>query len=343
MVKPISITKNYDYKTNGQEIKLAKNSDGTSSWSVHVENLKDINVGNDPGGITFDNTNRRMYPIQPVEFLNFETPDGTGNCTHPSVLRFRVPWNGYKFWMAMTPYADTTQENPSIYGSNDGITWEVPKGVTNPLFPAPEGTPANYNSDTNLIFDKNNNKLIMYFREFKDKKVTIYRTESTNGVSWTDKTICNFDDESIDPLAPCVIKTDKYYMFIGYNFGFFESVDGLNWSNFKKCKTNIDMTGILWHVDVAVTESKFRMVAAVYQKGKNTANETQLYYADSEDMIDWTFDDMPLIPRNPDKVMYDERVYKSCCVYYGEELFLYVSGLTSSKGERIGYTKVKLK
>lgn len=322
----------YTHKTNGQKIKLVKNSDGTFSWSVHIENESSKS----------DNTSRKMYPIQDIQFLDFVTPDGTGKCTHPSVVRFRTPWNGFKFWMAMTPYADTTQENPCIYASNDGINWVVPSGVTNPLYPAPDGTPTNYNSDTNLIYDKAQNKLIMYYREFLTTGVTIYRTESTNGVNWAAKVKCNFDDVR-DQIAPTVIKTDKYYMYIGWTLGFYESTDGISWSNFKECKTNIDLTGRVWHCDVQVTGSKFRMVAAVELLGAPPAYQTELYYAESTDMINWEFDSIPLIPRDPDKRIFDERVYKSCCVYYGEELFLYISGLTSDKSERIAYTKVKLK
>ena len=32
------------------------------------------------------------------------TYDGSNQSTHPSVLQFDTPWNGYRLWMAMPPY-----------------------------------------------------------------------------------------------------------------------------------------------------------------------------------------------------------------------------------------------
>ena len=44
------------------------------------------------------------------------TYDGSNQSTHPSVLQFDTPWNGYRFWMAMTPYPFNYDglEDPSV-------------------------------------------------------------------------------------------------------------------------------------------------------------------------------------------------------------------------------------
>ena len=39
---------------------------------------------------------------------------GDDQAFHPKVLNFEKPWNGYRYWMAYTPYpgADQRKENP---------------------------------------------------------------------------------------------------------------------------------------------------------------------------------------------------------------------------------------
>lgn len=107
-------------------------------------------------------------PYNVPEYTHTPTYDGS-NCTvHPDVIDFatafgRPKWRGYRFWMAHTPYPDSddSYENPSILASNDGVTWETPVGLTNPVYPAP---PSGWNSDTDLTYDQANDQLVLIFR-----------------------------------------------------------------------------------------------------------------------------------------------------------------------------------
>ena len=71
-------------------------------------------------------------PLKNAEsHLNIPTSDGAGQCNHPSVIDFlseyQLPeWNGYRYWMAMTPYpnSDATKECPNLVASHDGINWK---------------------------------------------------------------------------------------------------------------------------------------------------------------------------------------------------------------------------
>jgi hypothetical protein len=87
--------------------------------------------------------------------LNIPTYDGSGQNVHPSLVYFEEPFNSWKYWMAITPYADSNEdlENPSIVVSNDGNTWQVPEGLTNPIIPHPGGQ--EFNSDPTLFYDGN--------------------------------------------------------------------------------------------------------------------------------------------------------------------------------------------
>lgn len=71
----------------------------------------------------------------PSDPLKLASAYGDTQATHPSVLHFDEPWNGYTFWIAYSPYpeADDSKENPHILASNDGVNWVLPSGFTNPL------------------------------------------------------------------------------------------------------------------------------------------------------------------------------------------------------------------
>lgn len=85
--------------------------------------------------------------------LTLPTADGSGTAIHPSVERVPGGLGGFQYWMGNTPWPDTQShlENPHVYCSTDGLTWQVPPGVTNPLDRAGEG--GGYNSDPELVWD----------------------------------------------------------------------------------------------------------------------------------------------------------------------------------------------
>ena len=117
------------------------------------------------------------------ELCTLPTYDGSGITTHPSVLDMGRKWNGYRWWQANTPFAndDIKLENPSIWGSNDRWHWEVPLGLTNPLKMAPPGN--GYNSDTELVWDPDNQQMVCMYREVTTS-TRMWAFTSTNGSSW---------------------------------------------------------------------------------------------------------------------------------------------------------------
>lgn len=78
--------------------------------------------------------------------------------THPKVLYLPGGWNGYEYWMAITPYRgpltglnDMAQyENPHVFCSLDGVTWVEPAGIQNPLDVPPPAPNLDYWSDTHI-------------------------------------------------------------------------------------------------------------------------------------------------------------------------------------------------
>lgn len=115
------------------------------------------------------------------------TPDGTGYIIHPSVVDMGPQeWNGFRWWRLDTPYANQSgaQENPCIYGSNDRINWEVPAGLTNPIDPWPgpaAGLLTLANSDVELLWDPDGQRMVAYWREGGGK---LYAESSYDGITW---------------------------------------------------------------------------------------------------------------------------------------------------------------
>lgn len=123
-------------------------------------------------------------PYGPITLCTIPpTPGGNYNVIHPSVHDFGTEWNGYRWWMANTPYPVEGDENPWIYASNDMETWVIPDGLTNPIDPWP-GI-GKYNSDTELVVDDEGN-LVCIYREY-DGGDHIRARSSSNGVTWSDE------------------------------------------------------------------------------------------------------------------------------------------------------------
>ncbi|ALV43106.1 hypothetical protein AU252_19700 [Pseudarthrobacter sulfonivorans] len=137
------------------------------------------------------------------------TYDGSGVVVHPSVYFNPDGWNGYKYWMGMTPYtsADAALENPSIVVSQDGVTWAVPAGLTNPVEPTYPSPGNGYNSDPYLFVD--GATMYLFWRTWDgivSRDRHYYRT-STDGVIWTARTMVRDDVPATRRLvSPSYIK-----------------------------------------------------------------------------------------------------------------------------------------
>ena len=64
----------------------------------------------------------------PLDVPSFTANGKVDGVTHPDVVKFDEPWNGYSYWMAVTPNQNGNSqfENPCLAASNDGQSWVVP-------------------------------------------------------------------------------------------------------------------------------------------------------------------------------------------------------------------------
>lgn len=207
---------------------------------------------------------------------------------HPKVLYFPNKWNGFKYWMAYTPYpnGNTLHENPCIAVSDDKFNWTVPTGLTNPLDFAP---PHGYNSDTHLVYRGDLNSLEIWWREVDlDNSVKrIFRRTSTNGVDWTpEELVFNLTVYHDDMLSPCVIfEEGKYKIWFVTVHGnkridYIESV-GANidaWEPRQTIMTHEEWGGLSpWHMDVMKTDIGLEMIVTAHDYA-GTNNTSDLYY-----------------------------------------------------------------
>jgi hypothetical protein len=230
------------------------------------------------------------------------TYDGSGQAMHPDIVHVPAGWNGYEYWMSNTPfpYDYDPVENPSLLASHDGINWEVPPGLTNPLAGPISG---GYNNDSDLLLV--GDTLTCYYNETKNSGTTAFRRmQSLDGVNWTAPlttlVLTNFEmspgviyDEGLYKVwymasaGGCYSPTQTMYMRT--------STNGVVWSAATAVTFN-DPSITPWHPDIQRIDGKYCMLAASYQTGLTCANN-DLYWAESDDGLNWTFAPRPVMRR----------------------------------------------
>lgn len=273
-------------------------------------------------------------------YLSIPTYDGSGLSTHPKVLYFENGWNGYKFWMAHTPYPyeNDDYENPCIAVSNDGTIWTDFPGLVNPL-DSPD--PAlGYDSDTHLVMV--NNRLEIYWRydNHTDGVITFYKRTSTDGLNWTSKQVV-FTRNSNLSVSPSIIFDDnKYKMWVldgtlpYLDYDYYESVDGFSWTKLHTIKfTYENVAG--WHGDVIKTGDKYEILTMGINQ---VTGRSDLYYMFSYDNINYSNPLKILSSRNGSVYFDNAGVYRSTFVVVGKKYYLYYTPINTSKEYRIALT-----
>lgn len=268
----------------------------------------------------------------PSDFLNIPSTLGNGLTTHPSVVDFGngEEWNGYRYWMAHTPYPGVKNENPSIAVSNDNITWVVPDGVQNPLVPPPGGEA--YNSDVELVYISDTNRLRIYYRESGryDGKNILYYIESTDGLNWSDAEISLKTDFNI--LSPSIVyKQGDWKMWTVENktaMHLRTSTDGVSWSDYEYIYQPWENWSV-WHIGVyRDVNNRYHLLGSVWESENDKySNYRPIVYANSDDAVIWRAQEKPqLIPSG----------------WFGGYLYRPTFLIDESKGEREGLPYVRM-
>lgn len=213
----------------------------------------------------------RALPKVPLKIETYDA--GANEPYHPSVVKFDTAWNGYKYWMAYTPFPNEANENPCICASNDLIKWETPNGLTNPLDkPHDYDTGATgYWSDTHLVYNSNTDTLECWYRGIGASATgenNICRKKSTDGVTWEEREVL-FTFTGGSYVSPSIIYDEnKYKIWFCRPNERYESTDGTNWTkldNYSFFPTNYKF----WHQDIIKTDVGYELVG-MEEVGKNT-------------------------------------------------------------------------
>jgi hypothetical protein len=215
----------------------------------------------------------RVLPLKnAAKPLRIQTSDGSGQCVHPSVIDFynefqMKEWNGYRYWMAMTPYpfSNSRKENPDIVASSDGINWVVPKGIINPVDQISGDTNTENLADPDIIYNPDSDQIWLYYmhRAGNKKQTTINLIRINRDLSHEEPVeVIRFPlNDSLTFVSPCIWRESvkKFHMWaVRLNLPnyivYLSSVDGLNWSAQQLCLNNRKESAIHqinwrpWHI-----------------------------------------------------------------------------------------------
>lgn len=211
--------------------------------------------------------------------LLINTPDGYNEPFHPSVLYFEDGWNGYRYWMAYTPfpikgidrpYRDRW-ECPCVYSSNDGIHFDTPRksgGAERFVDDLSDKEIKNqdYFSDPHLVYNESNDTIELYYRLTNRCKgapnnevLNLFKKTSSNGWQWTERETLLRSDRNPDIglvyISPAIIRKHKVYLmwFVSSyesnrTISFAKSYDMHSFFEIEKCEL-IGRYCDPWHID----------------------------------------------------------------------------------------------
>jgi len=270
---------------------------------------------------------------------------------HPSVFHREGGWNGFPWWMAVTPYPDSAagDENPSIYCSLDGLSWRTPAGVTNPLVRRPR-EPRRYNSDPELAAGPDGSLLLFYRVAGGDRNDTLYLISSKDGVKWSAPAkVLDVPLEEERQLSPAVVFDGSLWVMY--------YVDASSYPYVVRRRTAAQPRGpwsppsavrgveppaerMLWHLD-AFRDGDATLLLLDTTAEYRTREGGQLFLAVSGDGVTFRRGARPVLEGSNG---WDQSIYRSCCLPIeraGKKVYgLWYSAWGPDLGWRLGYTEI---
>lgn len=285
--------------------------------------------------------NETLLMMTHLKAINICTYDGCNQVVHPDVIVGN--YHGRKvYFMAVTPYpfGDPRYENPCVYYSGDGETWEGLPGVQNPIA-YPQRGKHNHLSDAEIFIPRGDDgELWVYYRESTFEESGNYDNIYRKKINLEDncsntELLCKFPADGI--ISPSMIKDGDLYQTFFVRRAKNEHTelvrvitkDGtLNGKIEKVTIKNEPLEKKVWHIDVVRSERRRQRLHAMitYANGIGGA-EARLYYAMSCDNGE-TFEIMREVDFNSENAKPFNSVYRSCLVRNksgGDIFHLYIS------------------
>ena len=291
-----------------------------------------------------------------ASYLNIPTYDGSGQLAHLDIYYNAGGWHGHKYWMVMTPYpnGDATKENPSIVVSEDGQSWSVPGGLSNPIVPYPGS--GRHNCDPDLVYNPDTDELWVYFLDALDGATSYVKlAKSSDGVTWSSPSTVITVSDVANIVSPSVIKIGSNWRMwtvnthgLGWsaadtNVELRTSVDGTNWG-LPINVTGITPTGFnVWHSNVVYVPSLGEFWASLgsYKDGQQ-GDACDLFMAKSSDGTSWTVQNFLAVRKGGAGAWDSGGLYRSVFLYDSTNSIFrvwYVGHTNGNTGVwRLGYT-----
>jgi len=276
-------------------------------------------------------------------------PYAGAELVHPSVFFREGGWNGFPYWMAVTPYAhsDARLENPSLYCSRDGLAWSVPRGLVNPLVP-PTGLARRYNSDPHLAADPDGRLHLFYRVAGGDGDDTLFLTSSRDGSAWTrPRKILDVPLADERQLSPAVLFDGAGWVMYYVDSSEFPYVIRRRrapraegpWSAPEPVRgVAAPAHQMLWHLDAFRWRGATVLLVDTTEIYR-TQEGGQLFFAVSADGLAFTRGERPVLAPSAG---WDRSLYRSCCVPVGQgRLAIWYSAWGPDSGWRLGFTQVE--
>jgi len=263
--------------------------------------------------------------------LNIPTP--YSHPIHPDIIYFPNGFNGYKYWMVVSPYDDSSHENPCIVVSNDGTTWEQPPGITNPIATPTEG----HLRDPEIIYGLDNKLHVLYgqFAEYgPDYTSYLLMVDSTDGIHWSDPIVLDSSPHRDTYTSPAVIiDNGKYKLYYVENVRtnncnkilMREVSDLLDISSAQEQLVTVSSSDNIlcqyggpkdpWHLNVIKYNGIYYMLLTICAKYQNGAG-ARLRFAVSYDGINWVMENHDIISVGPSGSWDDYLIYRSTFLPY---------------------------
>ena len=313
---------------------------------------------------TFDGSNQCIHP-DILKFKN-QLPNG-----FKYVMAF-TPW----------PFFKTEYEIPSIVFSNDGINWYEDGAKNPLVVPTINKQYYHYsdpdivyaNNTFYLYFLRDFSKPGKFWNVYKCfiyiyKKLTghftkPYKTElllmkSKDGVEWSQPFrvmyrggIKSFSPLSYHMFSPAVIFDGNLFrMWIVESMGctskdnriaYYESMDGAQWKNYKKCRLNLPGY-VPWHIDVQKLSNGeyWMLITAFPATASDCIWSDSLFLAISKDGLNWKVFPSPILTKNYSGKWDCDCIYRSTFILENGKFKLWYSGRKHNEWH-IGYTEVQI-
>ncbi|MCU5407971.1 hypothetical protein OCA16_25870 [Bacillus cereus] len=279
------------------------------------------------------------------------TYEGSNQTVHPKVVYIPNGWNGWKYWMAHTPYPNTNDkfENPSISVSSDGVNWRDPVGIVNPIdIPTTEQLADAYHmSDTHLLLV--GNTLECWYRLNKNGVIDqILRKTSTDGITWSPREVMYEKTGANMILSPAVIydgtKYKMWYVNEAPSVQYVETSNGGGtWTNpvaVNVTTTESTLNYRHWHLDVIKDGSNYEILLASGDMAFSLNNDRkQLLHGISSS--ETSFIVYPIMyPTPADSAYWDNYyLYRACTVKINGRYKIYYSAMSQNGRWHIGLTE----